>query len=193
MNKLSELFHEGPLKRICCRGFSFSFTLQWILWIQPRRIEGVHGSVPVDEVKYLQYTARDNRYNSNKQVMGGRGIVVTADEARQVALSMPEAEEHDHWGKPSFRVRNKIFAVIQEDGVSLVVKCTRDDRAAYTTLDPDVYSVPTSFSNLNYMVVRMDLIPWEELQGIIIQAWRCVSPKRLIAAYDAAASANYTD
>jgi hypothetical protein len=111
--------------------------------------------------------------------------MVTAEQARTISLSLPEAEEHDHWGKPSFRVRNKIFAVIQEDGVSLVVKTTRDDRTAYTTMDPDVYSVPTSFSNLNYMIVRLDLISSAEFRDVLVQAWRCVSPKRLIAAYDA--------
>lgn len=37
--------------------------------------------------------------------------MVTADEVRSLALSLPGAEEHEHWGKPSFRVRNKIFAV----------------------------------------------------------------------------------
>lgn len=117
---------------------------------------------------------------------GGRGKVVTAEEARLISLSMPEAEEQDHWGKPSFRVRNKIFAVIQEDGISMAVKTTSDTRTVYTTMDPDVYSVPASFSNLNYMIVRMDLISSAEFRDILIQAWRCVSPKRLLAAYDAA-------
>ncbi|KRF20055.1 hypothetical protein ASG93_31665 [Paenibacillus sp. Soil787] len=43
--------------------------------------------------------------------------MVTADEIRSIALSLPETEEHDHWEKPSFRVRSKIYAVIQPDGV----------------------------------------------------------------------------
>lgn len=111
--------------------------------------------------------------------------MVTAEQVRSWALSMPEAEEHEHWAKPSFRVRNKIFAVLQEDGVSLVLKTTMDDRTAFTTMAPDIFSMPGSFQNLAYVVVRMDRIAPSECRAMIIQAWRLVSPKRLVAAYGA--------
>ena len=34
------------------------------------------------------------------------------DEARELALSLPDATEQDHHGRPSFRVRGKIFATL---------------------------------------------------------------------------------
>jgi hypothetical protein len=40
---------------------------------------------------------------------------VSPDEARGVALSMPEAVEQDHHGRPSFRVDGKIFATLWSD------------------------------------------------------------------------------
>lgn len=113
--------------------------------------------------------------------------MVTPDEVRRIALSMPEAVETGHWGKPSFRVQDKIFAVLQEDGVSLLVKTTKDDRLAYTTMEPEIYSVPANYSTLNYMIVRMDRIALAELHVLIVQAWKSVAPKRLVAGYDAAA------
>src|SRR5205814_10411546 len=42
-------------------------------------------------------------------------VAVTSDEARVVALSMPEAVEQDHHGRPSFRVGGKIFATLWSD------------------------------------------------------------------------------
>jgi predicted DNA-binding protein (MmcQ/YjbR family) len=42
--------------------------------------------------------------------------------ARQLALSLPEAEEKSHFEKPDFRVKNKVFAVLHEDKPSMVVK-----------------------------------------------------------------------
>jgi hypothetical protein len=36
--------------------------------------------------------------------------MVSPEEARQLALSLPEAVEQDHHGPPSFRVAGKIFA-----------------------------------------------------------------------------------
>lgn len=110
--------------------------------------------------------------------------MVTTDEVRSLALSLPEAEEHEHWGKPAFRVRNKIFAVIQPDGASLVIKTTKDDRAAYTTMAPEVFQLPDSFTNMAYMIVRMDRVDPEEFRDLLMQAWKLVSPKNLVKAYD---------
>jgi hypothetical protein len=37
---------------------------------------------------------------------------VTQDQARQLALALPDAVEQDHHGRPSFRVAGKIFATL---------------------------------------------------------------------------------
>ena len=37
---------------------------------------------------------------------------MTADEARKLALALPETTEQDHHGRPSFRVAGKIFATL---------------------------------------------------------------------------------
>lgn len=109
--------------------------------------------------------------------------MVTADQVRTFALSLPQAEEHDHWGKPSFRVRNKIFLVIRADELRLVVKVTPEDRTALTTLEPEIYSIPPQFANTNYLFVQMDRIDPAALPALLTQAWRCVVPRRLAASY----------
>ena len=38
--------------------------------------------------------------------------MVTADEARRLALALPGAVEQDHHGRPSFRVGGRIFATL---------------------------------------------------------------------------------
>lgn len=83
-----------------------------------------------------------------------------------------------------FRVKNKVFAVIQPDGVSLVIKLTADDREAYTTIAPEVFSIPPTFSNMNYMIVRIDLVNDGELKCLIKKAWSIVAPKRLIKLFE---------
>ena len=42
-------------------------------------------------------------------------MTVSPAEARAVALSLPEAVEQDHHGRPSFRVGGKIFATLWTD------------------------------------------------------------------------------
>jgi hypothetical protein len=41
--------------------------------------------------------------------------VVSREQARQLALALPEAVELDHHGRPSFRVAGKIFATQRDD------------------------------------------------------------------------------
>jgi hypothetical protein len=50
--------------------------------------------------------------------------MVTADELRQVVQSLPQAEERETWGHPTFRVRDKMFAVMSDDGQQASVKAT---------------------------------------------------------------------
>jgi hypothetical protein len=38
--------------------------------------------------------------------------MVSTDEARRLALSLPNAVEQDHHGRPSFRVAGRIFATL---------------------------------------------------------------------------------
>jgi hypothetical protein len=47
---------------------------------------------------------------------------VTSDQARRLALSLPEAVEQDHHGRPSFRVAGRIFATLwDEDHMNLML------------------------------------------------------------------------
>jgi hypothetical protein len=62
--------------------------------------------------------------------------MVSADQARRIALALPDAVELDHHGKPSFRVRGKIFAtlwatdelnvMLDEPGILTVVQAHPD-------------------------------------------------------------------
>src|SRR5690349_9492305 len=38
--------------------------------------------------------------------------MLSADDARRIALALPEAVEQDHHGRPSFRVAKRIFATL---------------------------------------------------------------------------------
>src|SRR5437660_10919609 len=41
--------------------------------------------------------------------------MVTTDEARRLALGLPETVEQDHHGRPSFRVAKRIFATLWDE------------------------------------------------------------------------------
>ena len=41
---------------------------------------------------------------------------MTEDDARRLALALPESVERDHHGRPSFRIGKRIFATLREPG-----------------------------------------------------------------------------
>jgi len=113
-----------------------------------------------------------------------KGVAITIDDVRQIALSLPKTVEAEHWDKPSFQVNGKIYAVVQKDGVSVVVKTTTDEREALTTLEPEIYSAPANFQRLHYMIVNTERIRKDDFRSVLVRAWRLVASKRIVKAYD---------
>lgn len=105
------------------------------------------------------------------------------EEIRRIALSLPGTEEVEHWGKPSFRINNKIFTIVQDDMKTITVKTTKEERDMYTSMSPETYTIPDSFSNLNYMHINLELARKEEVIDLIRSAWGMVAPKKLSKAY----------
>jgi len=110
--------------------------------------------------------------------------MISIHEIRNYIMKLPESHEVEHWGKPSFRLKNKIFAILQEDGVTLTIKASIEDREIYTQLEPEIFQVPEKYSNLNFLHVNMKLIDPEEAKLLILKAWRSVSPKKLIKDFE---------
>ncbi|WP_245590322.1 MmcQ/YjbR family DNA-binding protein [Cohnella panacarvi] len=99
-------------------------------------------------------------------------------------MKLPESQEVEHWGKPSFRLKNKIFAVLQEDGVTLTVKTSAEEREILTQLEPNIFRIPETFAKLNYMNVNTKLVKSDEAKLLLLRAWRSVASKILINQFE---------
>ena len=111
--------------------------------------------------------------------------MITADELRRVVLSLPEAEERETWGHPTFRVRDKMFATLSDDGLLASVKATRQEQAALVAAAPDTFGVPAYVGRHGWVSVQLGTVDPAELTELVVEAWRLTAPKRLVAAYDA--------
>ena len=106
---------------------------------------------------------------------------MTADDFRQIALSLPEALESAHMDHPDFRVRGKIFATLgypdQEWGM---VKLTPEQQTSLVRAEPAVF-VPAkgAWGRRGSTIVRLDTVDQVALSSALVAAWRNVAPKRL--------------
>ena len=110
--------------------------------------------------------------------------MITADELRRVVLSLPEAEERETWGHPTFRVRDKMFATLSDDGGQATVKATRQEQAALVAAAPETFDVPAYVGQHGWVGVRLATVDPVELGELLVEAWRQTAPKRLVKTYD---------
>ena len=111
--------------------------------------------------------------------------MVSADEVRRIALSLPEAEERETWGHPTFRVRGKLFAGMAADGHNAGFKASKLDQEALVAGNPTTFSVAAYGGRYGWVEVQLATADPDELREMIIESWRLTAPKRLVAVYDA--------
>ncbi|WP_437813089.1 MmcQ/YjbR family DNA-binding protein [Sorangium sp. So ce1078] len=115
--------------------------------------------------------------------------MISSDDLRKLALSLPEAEEQDHFGKPSFRVRGKIFATHWVEQEGAVLKLSLEEQDSLVQAQPDVFSV-TPWGHQGWTRVELRRVDRALLEELLVGAWRRVAPKRVVARWDAGASAD---
>ena len=105
--------------------------------------------------------------------------MITDDEARQLALALPQTVERDHHGRPSFRVGGRILATLWKPGAMNVMAGEERIRAAAQDA-PDVCS--TVFWGKRLSAVQVDLAHADPalLEDLLDHAWRAKAPKRLL-------------
>jgi hypothetical protein len=107
--------------------------------------------------------------------------VVTREQARQLALALPEAVEQDHHGRPSFRVGGRIFATQwDEEHVNVML----DEGGILTAVQAEPETCGEVWWGKRLAAVRVDLrlVDGEMLASMLEQAWEEKAPKRLLEA-----------
>ena len=107
---------------------------------------------------------------------------------RKLALSLPEVEERETWGTPTFRVRNKIFAMFAEGGSEVWVKSTFDEQRALVAMDGDTFFQPPYVGPSGWVGIRFRTVDRDEMEELLVEAWRLTAPRRLVQAFDEEAS-----
>lgn len=118
-------------------------------------------------------------------------MATTADDVREIALSLPDSSEKLAWGMPTFRVggangkSGKIFAALADDDTSIGVKCPKGDRDELIAAEPEKFFIrPGHDDNYDWLRVRLAAVEDAgELRSILADSWLQVAPKRLAAAH----------
>jgi hypothetical protein len=108
--------------------------------------------------------------------------VVTADQIRRLARTLPRTEEALVRESVKFRVRKIVYLAISPDEESMGFGFPKEERAALVAAEPDKFFLPIpSDMRFNWVRARLAALDEEEMRELVVEAWRMVVPKRVAA------------
>ena len=105
-----------------------------------------------------------------------------AERVRALCLALPEASEKTTWAQPTYRVRDRIFAmqVDRDRGLAVWLKAPPGSQAVLVGADPARFHVPPYVGPKGWVGVTLDAgMDWDELGLLVRRSYRLVAPKRL--------------
>jgi predicted DNA-binding protein (MmcQ/YjbR family) len=113
---------------------------------------------------------------------------------RKLCLALPEAHEVEAWGEPTFRVRNKIFAMYARANNhhgkgrdATWVKAAPGDQAKMVAAAPECFFAPPYVGPSGWIGIWLDgVVEWEDVADFVCDSYRLIAPKKLSALLDSA-------
>ena len=122
--------------------------------------------------------------NSTARLVYSGGAVVTIDEVRALAITLPRTTEALVRGRVKFRVGRIVYLAFSHDETLMGFGFPKEWRDALVETEPDKFMLPReSDLRYNWAVVRLAAIDVEEMRGLVIDAWAMVVPKKVSAPY----------
>jgi hypothetical protein len=111
------------------------------------------------------------------------------DKLRELCLALPEAHEVEAWGEPTFRVKNKIFAMYADGSThhgngrsSVWIKAAPGEQELLMKAAPDRFFSPPYVGKSGWVGVWLDKRPkWKEVRLLLRDAYRLTAPKKMLA------------
>jgi len=108
---------------------------------------------------------------------------------RKICLALPEAHEVVAWGEPTFRVKNKIFAMFASASnhhgggrPAVWAKAASGNQELMVGAAPDRFFAPPYVGPSGWVGVWLDgAADWKELAALLEDSYRLTAPKKLLA------------
>jgi hypothetical protein len=97
----------------------------------------------------------------------------TAADVRRIALALDGVSEVDHWRRPAFRTKKRIFAVMRPDG--LFLHLPEERKQFLFEAAPELF-VKFMWGKTANVIVQIAEVSRKELQALIREAWQHATP-----------------
>src|ERR1700722_19516159 len=108
--------------------------------------------------------------------------LVSVEEIRRIALSLPRAYEAEVRGRVKFRVGRIVFVALSRDELTMGCGFPREERAAMVAAEPEKFFLPIpSEMRYQWIEVQLTAIDADEMSELVTDAWRMCVPRRVAA------------
>ena len=110
--------------------------------------------------------------------------MVTIEEVRELALSLPRSYEALVHDRVKFRVGRIVYLAFSRDEQEMGFGFPKEERAAMLAAEPDKFLLPApSDLRYNWLEVRLGAIDDLEMHDLVVDAWEMCVPKSVARAY----------
>jgi len=95
-----------------------------------------------------------------------------------MALALENVEEGTSYGTPALKVARKLMARLWEDGETLVLATTFEEREGLMAEDPDTYFITDHYLNYPWVLVRLQRAKPEAMRELLTRAWNLAKEKK---------------
>lgn len=103
---------------------------------------------------------------------------MTFKDVRKMALGLDGVEESTSYGTAAFKIRGKLIARLKEDGESLVVGTTFEEREEMMAAEPETYYITDHYLKYPWVLVRLPKVHPDALQDLLKGAVRLAAASK---------------
>lgn len=110
--------------------------------------------------------------------------MVTIDDVRALATTLPRSYEALVGGRVKFRVGRIVYLSFSRDATVMGFAFPKEERDWLVGGSPDKFMQPSRGDlRYNWVLARLGALEIREMQELVVDAWRMVVPKRLAESF----------
>src|SRR5713226_5926684 len=90
---------------------------------------------------------------------------------RRLAAALPRAVEGTSYGTPAFRIGKKYWFRLKEDGESIAIRISFDEREILMRAKPKTFFITDNYRDYPAVLVRLFAISEGEMKDLLQRSW----------------------
>jgi predicted DNA-binding protein (MmcQ/YjbR family) len=98
---------------------------------------------------------------------------------REICLALPDTTETLTWGKPHFRVKDKIFAGFDTESALPTIGFKLEMKHAASVLKDPRFAPAPYVGHRGWVDMNVSTVTnWDEIRDLIVESYRLIAPKK---------------